>query len=283
MQREAVVNKAILAVYDERDIRLFRTDELLYGTVVYIEYSGFKDRYRMESKYQYTGLVSAGGLVVEENLVNEWNKGKKLLVTRNFCDILSMPTVRSRVLLQVFRGSYLLDGGRAAEPGYRSVRMADGTEGFVREEHIETRINPSLLIENELRDRLVKTAASYYGSPYRWGGKTPCGIDCSGLTFMTYAMQEILIHRDSAWISGTPVEKIADCERKPGDLLYFPGHIALYIGNGEYIHSTARDGLGVTVNSLVPGTKMFREDLYQSCLYTGSIFKAPETNTSILH
>ena len=89
---------------------------------------------------------------------------------------------------------------------------------------------------------------------------------------MVYALNGIYIHRDSAWLPQSPVRKIADCEKKTGDLLYFPGHIALYLGNGEYIHSTARDGAGVTINSLRKGSVGYRDDLVNMYLYAGTVF-----------
>ena len=62
---------------------------------------------------------------------------------------------------------------------------------------------------------------------------------------------------------------------KKGDLIYFPGYIAMYTGDGEYIHSTAREGSdGVVINSLDRRSARYREDLAQSICAVGSIFSA---------
>ena len=208
---------------------------------------------------------------------------------------MSQPTVKSRLLLALYRGSLLLDLGPAAEPGWRCVQMVDGTTGFVRQEQVKKYVVPTegkrkerdfctdiysgsngkteeSDNEKELRNALVNTAYSYLGTPYRWGGKSTLGIDCSGFTFMVYAMNGIYIHRDSEWIPQSPVMRIFDCEKKPGDLLYFQGHIAIYLGNGEYIHSTAKDGAGVTINSLKKNGVGYREDLHRSYLYAGTVW-----------
>ena len=294
MSGEGIVNTALLPVFAERDVLQIRTDELLYGMSVEITDTKERDRYRIETDYQYTGLVSSCGVLCEERRVSAWKRGRLLVVEQRFCDVLSQPTVKSRVLLNLYRGSLLLDLGSAAEPGWRCVQLADGTDGFVRQEQVREYVTPvgekskghdccagidrvtceqkkHTMQEHELREALVNTAYSYLGTPYRWGGKSTLGIDCSGFTFMVYALNGIYIHRDSAWLPQSPVRKIADCEKKPGDLLYFPGHIALYLGNGEYIHSTAKDGAGVTINSMKRGCAGYRADLEHSYLYAGTV------------
>ena len=72
---------------------------------------------------------------------------------------------------------------------------------------------------------------------------------------------------------GFPVRQISYDNIKEGDLLYFPGHIAMYIGEGEYIHSTARPGSdGVVINSLNPAADNYRRDLAESIYAAGSVF-----------
>ena len=62
-------------------------------------------------------------------------------------------------------------------------------------------------------------------------------------------------------------------EKKRGDALYFPGHIALYLGEGRYIHSTgAANSGGVVLNSLDPADPLYREDLVKSLYAVGSLF-----------
>ena len=60
---------------------------------------------------------------------------------------------------------------------------------------------------------------------------------------------------------------------KKGDLLFFPGHVAMYMGDGLYCHSTAHAGDdGFTINSLDPASPVYREDLVSRITQIGSYF-----------
>lgn len=127
--------------------------------------------------------------------------------------------------------------------------------------------------ENLLRRNIVKTALSYLGTQYRWGGKTPCGIDCSGLCSMVYMLNGIIIYRDAMIKEEFPIHEILLENVKPADLLYFPGHVAMYIGNGKYVHATGKNGSdGVVINSLNPDDPDYREDLPKVLKMVGSLF-----------
>jgi len=140
--------------------------------------------------------------------------------------------------------------------------------------------------EEAFRDTLVKEAFKYLGTQYRWGGRSRVGLDCSGLVSMSYLHSGVVIYRDAAIVDGFPIEKLPvtftdgvfdicnvyDGSIRKGDALYFPGHIAMYIGNGEYIHSTAHAGdNGVVVNSLLPDAPNYREDLIKLLYAVGGL------------
>ena len=139
--------------------------------------------------------------------------------------------------------------------------------------------------EDKFRENVVKTAMMYLGTQYRWAGKTPQGIDCSGLCSMAYMLNGIYIYRDASIEEQYPVKEIVSKEEwandpmkavsrlKAGDLIYFEGHIAMYIGDCKYIHSTAKAGSdGVVINSFRSTDDCFRQDLYDGVTACGSIF-----------
>ena len=127
--------------------------------------------------------------------------------------------------------------------------------------------------EETLRNALVDAAMLYQGTHYRWGGKSPMGIDCSGMVSMAYMLCGVLIYRDANIVEGFPIHEITREQMKKGDLLFFPGHVAMYMGDGLYCHSTAHAGDdGFTINSLDPASPVYREDLVNRITQIGSYF-----------
>src|SRR5262245_33011538 len=80
---------------------------------------------------------------------------------------------------------------------------------------------PSLDPESAARARVVETARSMVGVPYRYGGNTPSGFDCSGLVLYSYERGGFpgLPHNSRAQYAGT--ERISLADLRPGDLLFF--------------------------------------------------------------
>ncbi len=85
---------------------------------------------------------------------------------------------------------------------------------------------------------VVGIAMRYLGVPYRWGGASPSGFDCSGLVMYAYAQIGVSLPHSSyaMYGMGTPV---SIGELQPGDLVFFSGasHMGIYIGGGQFIHA----------------------------------------------
>ena len=86
---------------------------------------------------------------------------------------------------------------------------------------------------------VVGIAMRYLGVPYRWGGASPSGFDCSGFTMYVYAQIGVSLphYTGSQWGMGTPVSRD---QLEAGDLVFFNGlgHMGIYVG-GEQLHPRA--------------------------------------------
>ncbi len=120
---------------------------------------------------------------------------------------------------------------------------------------------PRQVIVTALGRLAADTAKRLIGTPYLWGGCSPFGIDCSGLTQLAYKLSGIQLLRDAhQQLSDRRFERVeeglalSDAALEDGDLVVFsrredkqPTHIGLALGDGRFVH--ARGGLGTRIDS----------------------------------
>lgn len=109
--------------------------------------------------------------------------------------------------------------------------------------------------EHYLREELVKTARSFLGIDYLWGGESvETGFDCSGLAMTVYQLNGLVLPRNSRqqFAAGNPV-KLSSLRK--GDLVFFTGsgskvsHVGVFIGDGRFIHAPGK-GKKIRVDKL---------------------------------
>jgi len=273
---KAIVNVPVCTLHGVPSRESSTEDEVLYGMVVDILEKPAPGWCRIRTHYRYEGFVREEELLTDPEAVAKWQSlPEKIIRNRNFGDVLSEPKVQGWHKIGLPRGAVVKTLSDPVD-GWREVILADGRTGFIQELILgEIPRVSEWHDEDSLRRALTEAALLYQGTHYRWGGKTPNGIDCSGLTAMAYMLCGILIYRDAKITEGFPMKEIPLEEMKPGDLLYFPGHVALYLGNDRYCHSTGK-GAGVVINSLNPADPDYREDLHKNITKVGSIFTKGE-------
>lgn len=127
-------------------------------------------------------------------------------------------------------------GGSVAEVATAESDQAQPVETAPAAEPAPIELPPT---DGSIGAQAVSIAMQYLGVPYVWGGASPGGFDCSGLTSYVYGQLGIgLSHfTGSQWNEGTRVP--AD-QLLPGDLVFFHSdlhHMGMYIGNGQMIHA----------------------------------------------
>ena len=131
-------------------------------------------------------------------------------------------------------GNDVAIGGSVADTATADAGSTDAAPAAVAEAPID--LPPT---DGSIGAQAVSIAMQYLGVPYVWGGSSPGGFDCSGLTSYVYAQLGIGLshYTGSQWNEGTRVP--AD-QLLPGDLVFFHSdlhHMGMYIGNGQMIHA----------------------------------------------
>ena len=108
--------------------------------------------------------------------------------------------------------------------------------------------------DESIKDRLLRVARGMLAVPYRFGGTTLWGLDCSGFVQKTFAFLDLGLPR-TAREQFREGLKVAKTDLSAGDLVFFrtyakyPSHVGIYLGGNRFIHASSRDRK-VTIDSL---------------------------------
>ena len=108
-------------------------------------------------------------------------------------------------------------------------------------------------------ERAVGFALGAVGVPYRWGGESRSGFDCSGLVRWAYRHVGLDLPHNSYALYGVG-RRVTRSRMRPGDVLFFSGlgHVGLYVGRGRMVHApyTGKDVEVVSLSRSNYGTRL---------------------------
>jgi len=108
--------------------------------------------------------------------------------------------------------------------------------------------------DESIKDRLLRVAQRMLAVPYRYGGTTLWGLDCSGFVQKAFAFLDLGLPRTAREQFREGLE-VAKADLSPGDLVFFrtyakyPSHVGIYLGDNRFVHASSRDRR-VTIESL---------------------------------
>lgn len=195
----------------------------------------------------YTGYIKTSDITT--NLISITAEGNKVIVKSKLAPVYDS---YGKEIYKIPMSSTFL--------GYRNgndyiVILPENIVGYINIENVFT-ISKSENIPLGNRRSFVESAQLFIGTKYLWGGCSANGIDCSGLTYIVAKLNGLRIPRDSLPQSemGVYVNLI---DAMPGDQLFFGAdskktkvtHTGIYLGNGNFIHSSPNNN-GVAISNI---------------------------------
>ena len=248
-------------------------DEVLYGLTVNATPSG--DVVLLEMPYGADPAAYDSVRLVSREKAEEWRASVTHTVIAPFADVQAEPkTSSSPPIITLPRGALLGIGEvNSDDERYVEAILFGGVRGWIRRPLVRELRTWNANGEEHTRRNLVEDALLYLGTSYRWGGRTPEGVDCSGLVHLAYALNGLEVFRNSPPETGFPIalkhvpgtsDDLHTLETlksvKPGDTIHFSGHVGMYLGNGKFIHANGSD-FSTTIASLISGDEGYREDI----------------------
>ena len=153
----------------------------------------------------------------------------------------------------------------------------DDLEGLLAERGLVAQFTQMSKSVGNQASELVVNAMGYLGVPYKRGGNSSAGFDCSGFVRAMYENTLGLVLPHNAKAQAAATEKIDRSDLQPGDLVFYNtlrkafSHVGIYIGEGKFIHSP-RSGGEVRIENM--------NDAYWVKRFNGARRVNPETHAA---
>ena len=211
-------------------------------TITGVNGAWYKVSYNGTTGYVHSDYVSLSGVTNGGSSTGSSNGSVKGSDVR----MRSGPSTNYSILGTYQNGTPLTITG--TENGWTKVTIG-GVSGYIRSDYVSGGGADSKAgYSGSIGETIVATAKQYMGAPYVYGGMSPSGFDCSGFVNYVYKLCGYSMSRVASSIynnNGTYVEK---ANLQLGDLVFFAsnsssiGHVGIYIGNGQFIHSSSGAG-----------------------------------------
>ena len=202
-----------------------------------------------------SGYVSADFLQIDQdNIFQSYGRANA-----DGVNVRSSASTDGEVLASVNSGTIVTVTGLV--DGWYSVTCQYGTEGYIRSDFVDLTAS-SISSSNS---SIISFAKQYLGTRYSYGGASPSGFDCSGFTMYVYSQHSYSLPHTATgqWQSGLGSRVYSIGELQSGDLVFFNdpsrnagkacSHAGIYIGSGQFIHSSSSKSNGVIISDLTSG------------------------------
>ena len=202
-----------------------------------------------------SGYVSADFLQIDQdNIFQSYGRANA-----DGVNVRSSASTDGEVLASVNSGTIVTVTGLV--DGWYSVTCQYGTEGYIRSDFVDLTAS-SISSSNS---SIISFAKQYLGTRYSYGGASPSGFDCSGFTMYVYKQFGYSLPHTATgqWQSGIGTKVYNIGALQAGDLVFFNdpsrnagkacSHAGIYIGGGQFIHSSSSKSNGVIISDLTSG------------------------------
>jgi gamma-D-glutamyl-L-lysine dipeptidyl-peptidase len=245
----AIVNLSVANIRSQPGDAAELATQALLGMPVNV-LDKIEDWFLIQTPDDYIAWVDEWGIKrMNKKDINDWLSRKRIIFTNPYGFSYSKPDKASQTISDLVAGDVLSMEGE--QGNYFHVVYPDGRKAYIFKEEAKD-YDQWLSQAKPTAENLLATAFKLMGLPYLWGGTSFKGVDCSGFTKTVFFLNGIIIQRDASQQVNFGAAINTDNSYdglQPGDLLFFGrratdkisekvSHVAIYLGNLDYIHSS---------------------------------------------
>ncbi|MFA6979258.1 MAG: C40 family peptidase [Ignavibacteriaceae bacterium] len=252
-----IVNISVANIRTKPEHSAEMATQALLGTIVKIYKKTDDGWYLIQTPDNYISWVDGDAIeLVTLETADAWKNENKVIFTRSYGSAFENSSPQSGIVSDLVFGNILKL--LSVKDDFYEVEFPDGRNAAIKQNEAEI-FSDWVKSRQCSKENIIATAKKFMGIPYLWGGTSTKGLDCSGFTKTVYFSNGVVLPRDAS--QQVFVGELINTEKdfsnlQPGDLLFFGfsgnanrkeriTHVAVYLGEEEFIHSSGR----VRINS----------------------------------